>query len=100
MSHTESSNFSRRLKREAVSKTYNIRLDRDAETVLNNLKHHLQGHEAQRADIPSSSVVLRRALTVYGQACLPLTGQSLIEERRALIASTYLPAKRRSSRPA
>lgn len=100
MFHTENSNFSRRLKRETVSKTHNIRLDHDAETVLKNLKDHLQGHETQRTDIPSSSVVLRRALTVYGQACLPLTGQSLIEERRALITSTYLPTKRRSSRPA
>lgn len=93
MTSAESSSFARRLPRQSALKTRNIRLDKSAEAVLSSLKHHLRGE--RETDIPSSSVILRRALTIYGNICLPLNGQPLTEERKALIAQTYLPLKRR-----
>ena len=87
------SNLVRRLKRGSVTKIHNIRLSNETETLLGRLKEHLKG--TAETDKPSTSVVVRRALTIYGNVCLPLSGQSLIEERKTLVAQTYLPMKRR-----
>ncbi len=84
--------LARRLPRQTVLKSHNIRLDRTAECLLTEIKDRLRGKKEH--DIPSSSVIFRHALTRYGGYCLSLTEAALTQERKEVARGTYLPHKR------
>lgn len=93
MSTPELCPLARRLSRRTVLKSHNIRLDHASEFLLTRIKHTLKGKEAH--DVPSSSVVLRHALTRYGRHVLTLPDAALPQERKEVSTATYLPRKRK-----